>query len=94
LWIQILKKVHRVAYALDLPRDWMIHNVSHISLLNIYVSNINHEQPDLPQVVYEGEMLVEPENILQIYVQHLMNRSFKWFLKVGKNILRMMHHCS
>jgi hypothetical protein len=36
--------------------------------------------PDLPQVVLEGEMLAEPERILQVDLQHLRNRSFRRFL--------------
>ena len=36
--------------------------------------------PELPQVVPEEEMLVEPERILQVDLQHLRNRSFRRFL--------------
>lgn len=83
---QILKIVDRVAYALDLPKHWMIHNVFLISLLRRYMSDINHEFFDLPQVVYEGEISAECERFLQVHVQHLMNRSFKRFFK-WKNYL-------
>ena len=77
---QILKRVGQVAYALDLPKDWKIHNIFHISLLRRYVSDPVHMLSDLPRVVPEGEMLAEPERILQVDLQHLMNRSFKRFL--------------
>ena len=36
--------------------------------------------PDLPQVIPEGERLAEPERILQVDLQHLMNKSFRRFL--------------
>ena len=77
---QILKRVGQVAYALDLFKDWKIHNVFYVSLLRKYISNPNHVLPDFPQVVHEGEMLVELEKILQVDLQYLRNRSFMRFL--------------
>jgi hypothetical protein len=77
---QIIKRVGQVAYALDLPKDWKIHNIFHVSLLRRYVSDPAHVLPDLPQVAPEGEMLAEPERILQVDLQHLRNRSFRRFL--------------
>ena len=77
---QIFKRVGQVAYALDLPKDWKIHDVSHVSLLRKYVSDSNHVLLDLPQVVHKGEILAELERVLQIDLQHLRNRSFRRFL--------------
>ena len=68
-----------MVYVLDLPKDWKIHNVFHISLLRIYVSDPNHVLPELPQVNHEGAMLAEPERILQVDLQHLRNRLFERF---------------
>ena len=61
---QIIKKIGQVAYALDLPKDWKIHNVFHVSLLRRYVSDSNHGLPDLHQEVHKGEMLAELEKNL------------------------------
>jgi hypothetical protein len=65
---------------LDLPKEWKIHNVFHVSLLRRYVFDPTHVLPDLPQAVLEGEILAEFERILQVDLQHLRNRSFKRFL--------------
>ena len=69
-----------MAYALDLLKDWKIHNVFYVILLRRYISDPAHVLPYLPQVVIEGEILAEPERILQVSLQHLMNRSFRRFL--------------
>ena len=60
---QIIKRIGQVAYALDLPKDRKIYNVSYESLLRRYVSDPNHVLSNLLQVVKEGEMLVELERI-------------------------------
>ena len=63
----------------DLPKDWKVHNVFHVSLLKRYVSDPNHVLPNFPRVVLEGEMLAKPERILQVDLLHLRNRSFRIF---------------
>jgi len=39
---QILSKVSLVAYRLDLPKDYQIHDVFHVSLLRKHLGSINH----------------------------------------------------
>ena len=84
---QILMRVVHVVYALDLPKDWKIHKVFHVSLLRKDVSDPNHVLPNLPQVVPKGDMLTELERILQVDLQHLRIRSFKRFFIKWKNSL-------
>jgi len=39
---QILSKVSLIAYRLDLPKDYQIHDVFHVSLLRKHLGSINH----------------------------------------------------
>ena len=41
------------------------------------MSDPNHVTLDLPQVGHEGEILAEPQRILEVNLQHLRNSSFK-----------------
>lgn len=60
----ILQQVGRVAYKLQLPEGVRIHPVFHVSLLKKYVGDAANSQPDLPPVSDEGEIILEPEAIL------------------------------
>eukprot|EP00253_Pinus_taeda_P030964 PITA_30964 len=62
---QILARVGPVAYQLALPSHIRIHNVFHISVLKKYVYDPKHviKWQDV-QVEPEGEVLVEPQSIL------------------------------
>eukprot|EP00253_Pinus_taeda_P004509 PITA_04509 len=53
----ILAKIESVAYQLALPSHIRVHNVFHVSMLKKYVYDPKHVKP-------EGEILVEPLNIL------------------------------
>eukprot|EP00253_Pinus_taeda_P030277 PITA_30277 len=54
---QILARIGPVAYQLALPSHIRVHNVFHVSVLKKYVYDPKHVEP-------EGEVLVEPLNIL------------------------------
>eukprot|EP00253_Pinus_taeda_P010542 PITA_10542 len=62
---QILARVGPVAYQLALPSHIRIHNVFHVSVLQKYVYDPKHVIPwqDV-RVEPEGEVLVEPQSIL------------------------------
>eukprot|EP00253_Pinus_taeda_P031931 PITA_31931 len=62
---QILARVGPVAYQLALPSHIRIHNVFHVSVLKKYVYDPKHviKWQDV-QVEPEGEVLVEPQSIL------------------------------
>jgi hypothetical protein len=58
---QILKKVGTMVYKLELPSEWKIHNVFHVSLLKKIVSNPNKLFQDLLQAIIEGEIVAKPK---------------------------------
>eukprot|EP00253_Pinus_taeda_P020641 PITA_20641 len=62
---QALARIELVAYQLALPSHIQVHNVFHVSMLKKYVYDPKHviRWQDI-QVELEGEILVEPLNIL------------------------------
>jgi hypothetical protein len=54
-----------VAYQLDLPPSWTIHNVFHASLLTPYAETLQHRSnfPCPPPEIIDGEMEFEVEAI-------------------------------
>ncbi len=60
--LQILRKVGTLAYELELPSEWKIHNVFHVNFLRKFVSHLNKLLQDLPQAMV-GEIMIELEHI-------------------------------
>ena len=62
--LQILKRVGRVAYVLDLLTNWKFYNVFYVSLLIRYVSDPNHVLPYLLQVSLRGRCWLNLKNFV------------------------------
>ena len=60
---KVVQRVNDVAYELELPKPWKIHNVFHVSLLKPYQKSGRH-QPPPPALLVEGEEEFEVEEIL------------------------------
>ncbi|KAL3564871.1 hypothetical protein D5086_032917 [Populus alba] len=60
----VVKKIGNVAYELELPHYSRIHQVFHVSLLKKKVGEQITTHTDLPPVSDDGELLLEPESIL------------------------------
>ena len=60
----ILQKVGNVAYKLQLPEGVHIHPVFHVLLLKKYMVDATVTHTDLPPVSDKGEVVLEPETIL------------------------------
>ena len=59
----VVRKVNEVAYQLELPAGWRIHNIFHVILLKPYLETGRH-QPPPPALMVEGEDEYEVEDIL------------------------------
>ena len=60
---KVVQRVKDVAYELELPEPWKIHNIFHVSLLKPYHKSGRH-QPPPPALLVEGEEEFEVEEIL------------------------------
>jgi hypothetical protein len=58
------KKIENVAYKLELPHNSRIHPVFHVSLFLKKMGEQIIAHTDLPPVADDGELLIEPECIL------------------------------
>jgi hypothetical protein len=65
---KIINKLSPVAYQLDLPKGWKIHNVFHAALLHPYTETEEHGAnfTEPPPELVEGEPEYEVERILDV----------------------------
>ncbi|MDM1593401.1 hypothetical protein [Escherichia coli] len=77
----ITKKVGDLAYELLLPPHLKVHNVFHVSLLKKYVPSPNHVLEDeILTSSTQGQMELQPEEILGVREKILRNRILKELL--------------
>jgi hypothetical protein len=74
-YIQLRKKIRNVAYKLKLPNNSRIHPIFHVSLLKNKLGEQIAIYIDLPPVADDGELLMEPEVILDT---RWVKREFKF----------------
>ncbi len=64
--LRVLERIGRVAYRLEMPPRWKVHDVFHVSLLRKYVTRGNQGYFAAPPVAWlDEEPLYEVEKILQ-----------------------------
>ncbi|KAA8515065.1 hypothetical protein F0562_018148 [Nyssa sinensis] len=72
---QIIQKIGKVAYKLDLPKESKIYPVFHISCLKKKIGTQVNPNPRLPTVMENGAMAPKPEKILERRLKKKGNRT-------------------
>lgn len=61
---RVLERVGKLAYKLELPAGSKIHPVFHVSLLKKHIGDIIHVSDSLPLLSDDGDVIMEPAEIL------------------------------
>jgi hypothetical protein len=83
---KVNKKVGVMAYDIDLPRSRKIHNVFHVSCLKRVIGKHIFPIEELPPLDEEGQLILIPEEILEVREKRLRKRSIKEYLFRWKNL--------
>jgi hypothetical protein len=73
---QILKKVGTMAYELELPSEWRIHNVFHVSFLRKFWFDLHKLLQDLSQAMVKGKIVAKSEHIFKTQMKKKGSHSF------------------
>jgi len=84
---RVSRRVGVVAYELDLPQGNKIHNVFHVSCLKRAIGKHITPIEELPPMDEEGQLVLIPEEILEVGERNLRKRSIKEYLVKWKNLL-------
>ena len=82
----IIKKVGVVAYELELPQGSRIHNVFHVSFLKRAIGQHITPLEMSPPLDEEGQLILIPEEILEVWEKKLRKRSIKEYLIKWKDL--------
>jgi hypothetical protein len=82
---RVKRKVGTIAYELELPQERKIHNVFHVSCLKRAIGQHIMVNKGLPPVDEEGQLVLIPEEVLEVRERRLRNRNIKEYLVKWKN---------
>ena len=74
---QINKKIIQIAYRLEFPDHFCIHNVFHVSCLKKMLGQAQPVQTEIPEFDDEGKIILEPEGILATKEKVIHSRTIK-----------------
>jgi hypothetical protein len=83
---RISRRIGVVAYELDLPQGSRIHNVFHVSCLKKAIGQNIIPIETLPPMDEEGQLVLIPEEILEVREKRLRKRSIKEYLIRWKDL--------
>jgi hypothetical protein len=82
---KVKRKVGTIAYELELPQERKIHNVFHVSCLKREIGQHIVVNKGIPPVDEEGQLILIPEEILEVRERRLRNRNIREYLVKWKN---------
>jgi len=83
---RISKRIGVVAYELELPQGSRIHNVFHVSCLKKAIGQNIIPIETLPPMDEEGQIVLIPEEILEVWEKRFQKRSIKEYLIRWKDL--------
>jgi hypothetical protein len=83
---RVNRKVGAVAYELDLPQGNKIHNVFHVTCLKRAIGKHIIPIEELSTLDEEGQLILVPEEVLEVREKRLRNRSIREYLIRWKNL--------
>jgi hypothetical protein len=83
---RISRKVGAVAYELEIPQGSKIHNVFHVSCLKRAIAQHITPLEVLPPLDEEGQLVLVPEEILEVREKKLWRRSIQEYLIKWKDL--------
>jgi hypothetical protein len=83
---RVSRRIGAVAYELELPQGSKIHNVFHVSCLKKALGQHVRPIEALPPMDEEGQLVLIPEEVLEVREKRLRNRSIKEYLIRWKNL--------
>ena len=84
---QIWKRIGQVAYTLDIPNKWKLHDDFHVSCLKKKLGPTVHIQTKLPLLDEEGRLILLPKGILEVRTKFLRSRIINEYMITWKKFL-------
>ena len=81
------RRVGEVAYEFELPEGSRIHNVFHVSCLKKALGQQMTTSVELPPLDEEGQLVLVPEEVLEVQEKKLQNRVIKEYLVIWRELL-------
>jgi hypothetical protein len=83
---RVSRRIGEVAYEIELPSGRKIHNVFHVSCLKKALGQQVTVTEELPPLDEEGQLILIPEDVLEVREKRLRNMSIKEYLIKWKNL--------
>ena len=87
LFRSVIRRIGQVAYELELPQGSKIHNIFHVPCMKKALGQQVTVTEELPPTDDEGNLVLQPEAIIDTRERQLQSRMVREFLVRWKNLL-------